>query len=71
SADQIDALTYGRGMDTSRFTAETGFVPKFTSRAALQEFVTVSDMGLLSPKRVDRALEAVTRLLRTAAVRDG
>ena len=71
SADQIDALTYGRGMDTSRFVAQTGFVPKFTSRAALQEFVTVSRTGLLSPQRVDSALEAVTRLLRTAAVRDG
>ena len=35
SADQIDALTYGRGMDTSRFTAATGFTPRYTSRAAL------------------------------------
>ena len=71
SADQIDALTYGRGMDTSRFTAQTGFVPAFTSRAALQEFVTASEVGLLSPERVDGALEAVTRVLRTAAVGDG
>jgi UDP-glucose 4-epimerase len=71
SADQIDALTYGRGMDTSRFTAQTGFVPAFTSRAALQEFVTASEVGLLSPERVDSALEAVTRVLRTAAVGDG
>ena len=71
SADQIDALTYGRGMDTSRFTAETGFVPQFTSRAALQEFVTVSKAGLLSPRRVDGALDAVTRVLRTAMMRDG
>jgi UDP-glucose 4-epimerase len=71
SADQIEALTYGRAMDTSRFMARTGFVPKFTSRAALQEFVTVSHIGLLSPQRVDGALDAVNRLLRTAAVRDG
>lgn len=71
SADQIDALTYGRGMDTSRFTAQTGFVPAFTSRAALQEFVTASEVGLLSPERVDSALEALTRVLRTAAVGDG
>jgi UDP-glucose 4-epimerase len=71
SADQIDALTYGRGMDTSRFTAQTGFVPKFTSRAALQEFVNASQVGLLSPKRVDTALEAASRLLRMGAVRDG
>jgi UDP-glucose 4-epimerase len=71
SADQIDALTYGRGMDTSRFTAQTGFVPRFTSRAALQEFVTVSEVGLLSPNRVDGAVEAVSRVLRTAMMRDG
>jgi UDP-glucose 4-epimerase len=71
SADQIDALTYGRGMDTSRFTSQTGFVPGFTSLAALQEFVAASELGLLSPERVDSALEAATRVLRTAAVRDG
>ena len=71
TADQIDALTYGRGMDTSRFTSQTGFVPRFTSLAALQEFVGVSGLGLLSPERVDSALEAATRVLRTAAVRDG
>ena len=71
SADQIDALTYGRGMDTSRFTSQTGFVPRFTSLAALQEFVGVSELGLLSAERVDSALEAAAQVLRTAAVRDG
>ena len=71
SADQIDALTYGRAMDTSRFTSETGFVPKFSSLAALEEFVGVSKVGLLSPERVDSALEAVRRVLETAGVRDG
>ena len=71
SADQIDSLTYGRGMDTSRFTAQTGFVPRFTSLAALQEFVGISELGLLSPERVDSALEAAARVLRTAAARDG
>ena len=71
SVDQIDALTYGRGMDTSRFTSQTGFVPRFTSRAALQEFVGISELGLLSPERVDSALEAAARVLRTAAARDG
>jgi UDP-glucose 4-epimerase len=71
SADQIDALTYGRGMDTSRFTSQTGFVPRFTSLAALQEFVGVSELGLLSPERVESALDAATRVLKTAAVRDG
>jgi UDP-glucose 4-epimerase len=71
SADQIDALTYGRAMDTSRFTAETGFVPKFSSVAALEEFVNAAKPGLLSPERVDAALDAVSRLLKLAAVRGG
>jgi UDP-glucose 4-epimerase len=71
SADQIDALTYGRAMDTSRFTSQTGFVPRFTSLDALQEFVGVSELGLLSSERVDSALETATRVLRTAAVRHG
>jgi UDP-glucose 4-epimerase len=71
SADQIDALTYGRAMDTSRFTDETGFVPKFSSLAALEEFVSVANPGLLSPDRVDSALAAVGRVLGTAAVSDG
>ena len=53
------------------FHVQTGFVPKFTSLAALEEFVGVSKVGLLSPERVDSALEAVRRVLGTAAVRNG
>jgi UDP-glucose 4-epimerase len=71
STDQIDALTYGRAMDTSRFTAETGFVPQFSSLAALAEFVSAAKPGWLSPERVDGALAAVSRLLRSATVRSG
>jgi UDP-glucose 4-epimerase len=71
SADQIDALTYGRAMDTSHFTTETGFVPKFSSVAALEEFVSAAKPGLLNPERVDIALDAASRLLRTAGARSG
>jgi UDP-glucose 4-epimerase len=71
SADQIDALTYGRAMDTSRFTAETGFVPTFSSLAALEEFAGAAETGLLSPGHLDSAFDAVTRVLRTAAMRNG
>jgi len=71
STDQIDALTYGRAMDASRFTAETGFVPQLSSRAALTEFVGAAKPGLLSPERVDGALAAVSQLLRSATVRSG
>ena len=42
SADQIDALTYGRGMDTSRFVQATGFVPAYSSLAALEEFAAAA-----------------------------
>ena len=71
SADQIDALTYGRAMDTSRFTSQTGFVPRFTSLAALEDFVAVSKLGMLRPERVDSTLDAARRVLRTVAVRNG
>jgi UDP-glucose 4-epimerase len=66
SADQVDALTYGRAMDTSRFASQTGFVPRFTSLAALEQFVGVSKVGMLNPERVDGALEAVRRVLGSA-----
>ena len=63
SADQINALTYGRGMDTSRFTAAAGFTPAYTSRSALAEFATSAPAGLLSPRRVDEALAVLGRFL--------
>ncbi|MCW2811761.1 MAG: putative nucleotide-sugar epimerase [Friedmanniella sp.] len=63
SADQIDALTYGRGMDTARFSEATGFVPTYSSRAALAEFVASSSPGLLSPERLEGALHSVESLL--------
>jgi UDP-glucose 4-epimerase len=71
SPDQIDALTYGRAMDTSRFAAETGFVPKFSSLAALEEFARAAQPGLLSPERVDTALDVVSQVLRTVVARNG
>jgi UDP-glucose 4-epimerase len=66
SADQVDALTYGRAMDTSRFASQAGFVPRFTSLAALEQFVGMSKVGMLNPERVDGALEAVRRVLGSA-----
>ena len=72
SADQIAALTYGRAMDTTRFVAATGLKPRFTSRAALEEFVGVSSPGLLSPERVDQVLSREsTGLLEAAGQRPG
>lgn len=69
SADQIDALTYGRAMDTTRFAAATEEVdgypyqPRYSSRAALEEFVQVSRPGLLAPERIGSLLDRVSVML--------
>lgn len=63
SSDQIAALTYGRAMDTTRFVKATGLEPRFTSRQALAEFVSVSTPGLLSADRVDQVLGGFTGLV--------
>ncbi|HET9873632.1 MAG TPA: NAD-dependent epimerase/dehydratase family protein [Propionibacteriaceae bacterium] len=63
SADQIDALTYGRGMDSARFRQATGFEPRYTSRAALEEFVALAKPGVLAEHRVDHLLDSVARVL--------
>ncbi len=63
SADQIDALTYGRGMDTARFREATGFEPVYSSQAALAEFVASATPGALSPERLGGAFRSVERLV--------
>jgi len=70
SSDQIDALTYGRVMDTSRFEA-TGFAPTRSSADALGEFVASSSPGLLSADRVEGAVDAVARVVRRVEDRAG
>ncbi|HEY9291473.1 MAG TPA: NAD-dependent epimerase/dehydratase family protein [Microlunatus sp.] len=57
SADQIAALTYGRGMDTTRFRAVAGFVPEIGSRAALEEFAVANGPGPLrhAEELIDKA----------------
>jgi UDP-glucose 4-epimerase len=69
SADQIDALTYGRAMDTTRFTQAAGFTPAYSSRAALAEFAASAPPGLITPERVDAALELLGRVLKGAPAR--
>ena len=63
SSDQVAALTYGRAMDTTRFVKTSGWRPRFTTREALEEFVSVASSGLLDPERVDRVLAGVTGLI--------
>ncbi len=71
SADQIDALTYGRAMDTSRFVRATGFAPRFSSIAALQEFAAAAQPGLISAERIEDALAALRGARERAGARRG
>jgi UDP-glucose 4-epimerase len=63
STDQIAALTYGRGMDISRFLAATGLKPSYSSRQAVQEFVDLASPGLLSADRVNYVLASLSDLV--------
>ncbi|MGI8457838.1 MAG: NAD-dependent epimerase/dehydratase family protein [Propionibacteriaceae bacterium] len=67
SSDQIDALTYGRAMDTSRFGRASGFRPLISSRQALREYAAVARPGLLSAERVDSAVDRLGRSLAGSA----
>jgi UDP-glucose 4-epimerase len=70
STDQIEALTYGRGMDTSRFRTATGFWPAYTSKQALTEFVATATPGVLSRNRVDALFDHLSRAANARAVDD-
>jgi UDP-glucose 4-epimerase len=67
STDQINALTYGRGMDTSRFRIATCFTPAYTSKQALDEFVASATPGVLSRDRVDALLDHLSGALGASA----
>lgn len=44
----LDAVTFGRVLDTSRLRDASGLIPHFSSRAAAHEFATVAPTGALS-----------------------
>jgi UDP-glucose 4-epimerase len=64
TSDQVATLTYGRGLDVTRFHEATGFTPRFTSRQALDEYASSGPAGPLAPDRLAEALDPV-RLRRT------
>lgn len=59
----VAMITYGRVIDTERFTRLTGFVPQFTSRRAVDEFVAMTGIGPVSMQRFDRAVDQLARVL--------
>ncbi len=61
--DDVAMITYGRVIDTERFTRGTGFVPQFSSRRAVDEFVAMAGIGPISVQRFDRAVDQLARVL--------
>ncbi len=59
----VAMVTYGRVVDTARFTRASGFVPQFTSRRAADEFVAMAGIGPVSVQRFDRAVDELARVL--------
>jgi UDP-glucose 4-epimerase len=66
SPEQVDFLTYGRGVDTSRMRSELGFHPSYTTAEAFAEFGAALGPGLHSPGRIgspDRVLAGLAGTL--------
>jgi UDP-glucose 4-epimerase len=54
-SDQLPFLVYGRVVDTSRLTSEFGFRPAFTTRQALEDFVTARRVRqVVTPARMEQ-----------------
>ncbi len=57
SPEQVNFLTYGRGMDTSRMRTILGFAPRYTTAETFDDFVTSGKLNRrLPPERLE-ALE--------------
>ena len=52
SAEQVQFLTYGRGVDTTACTEVLGFRPDYTSAEAFADFVDSLPGGLTAPSRL-------------------
>ena len=59
SADQLDALTFGRAMDVGRFTETFGFTPHWSSKEAVGDFVAAVRPGMFAAERWDGLLDAL------------
>jgi len=65
--DRIDVVTYGRCMDTSRFADATGFVPHYSSRAALEDFAAQLRPGRFKVPRLGELSGRLASTLRPPA----
>jgi UDP-glucose 4-epimerase len=66
SPEQVEFLTYGRGVDTTRMRDELGFEPAYTTPEAFADFGTSLGPGLHSPGRLgspERVLAGIAHSL--------
>ena len=59
SADQVRFLTYGRGVSTSRAAAVLGFVPRYSTAKAFDDFVRGQGLRAGLPSRAVEAVESL------------
>ncbi|MBD0293096.1 MAG: NAD-dependent epimerase/dehydratase family protein [Jiangellaceae bacterium] len=68
SPEQIQFLTYGRGVDTTRMREQLGFEPKYTTAQAFDSFVDARCRGgILDPDRLRSVERTLVGLLRGSA----
>jgi len=63
SPEQVQFLTYGRGVDTTRMRTKLGYHPRYTTHEAFADFGTALAPGLLSAERVAAAEVALAGVL--------
>lgn len=67
SADQLKLLSFGRVVDTTRLRERFGFVPRWTTQQAFDDFVHGRDLRpLVSPERIRAAEREFGRTIRRA-----
>jgi UDP-glucose 4-epimerase len=59
--DQIDYLTFGRVLDTTRMRADLGFGPKYTSMATFDDFLSRKPLAPVVSPDAWRRVEDWTR----------
>ena len=63
SPEQIEFLTFGRGVDTTRMRGVLGFHPRYDTPGAFADFARSVRTGLVHPGRVEAAEQKVKSLL--------
>jgi UDP-glucose 4-epimerase len=67
SPEQVRFLQYGRVADTSAAAAQLGFIPKWTSLHAFEDFAATRLRRLVTEEQVARLEQDALALLRRAA----